>query len=59
MSVVPEVIFRLGRDGLAHACPKGWTTAFCGAQGREEVSRGAPCPRCMQAAIDRAVASNL
>lgn len=47
------ITFRLGTDGLAHACPAGWATALCGTQGRATVTAGTPCPRCLTLAADR------
>jgi hypothetical protein len=48
-----RIVWRLDKRGVAHACPAGWATALCGAQGREEVDHGSPCPRCIELATDR------
>ena len=51
-----DINWRRDINGVAHACPKGWVTAFCGAQCRDEVTQGSPCPRCMQLATEHLAA---
>jgi hypothetical protein len=48
------ITFRIGRDGLAHACPTGWVTALCGAQCTITTTTGVPHERCMQLAVEQA-----
>jgi hypothetical protein len=52
-----DITWRRDRYGVAHACAKNWVTALCGTQCGDKVTKGSPCPRCMQLAPERLTAN--